>query len=157
MSIERGSAEGKNLVKDEGKVREPTAEPPQLKSALSKLTSESEPKVLREMMAFMSGPVGNPLHQKMDSEHITQVLDLAVKHDEREYDLAKSASASESAHRKLTTILSFLAFLVVAVVVILSLYLFQSKPDVLIPVLTGIGGFLSGSAAGFGLGRSKKE
>ncbi len=44
-----------------------------------------------EIMAMMGvGSMGNPLHNKMNEEHITQVLDLATKHDEREYNVHMS-------------------------------------------------------------------
>ncbi len=49
------------------------------------------PEKVTEIMAMMGvGSMGNPLHNKMNEEHITQVLDLATKHDEREYNVHMS-------------------------------------------------------------------
>lgn len=53
--------------------------------------SRKNPEKVTEIMAMMGvGSMGNPLHNKMNEEHITQVLDLATKHDEREYNVHMS-------------------------------------------------------------------
>jgi hypothetical protein len=49
------------------------------------------------------------------------------------------------------------AFLVVVILVLIILYLFKEQPEVLIPSLTGIGGFVSGFAGGWGLGGRRKR
>ena len=107
---------------------------------------------MSEMMAF-SGPMANPLHSKMTGEHITQTLELAHKHDEREYNLQDrrlEIQASSRYFRIAIFGMSLLAFMALV-------WLFRDKPDVLIPLLTGLGGLVSGFAAGWGYGRGGSD
>lgn len=79
----------------EGKLVSEIPKAQELASALQKL-SEEKPRFLQEMMAMGISSVGNPLHHKMTSEHITQVLNLATAHDERQYNLTKQTNDNES-------------------------------------------------------------
>lgn len=130
----------------------PDANPEQLQGAIEKL-SQHKPEAVSEFMTMMgTGPVTNPLHRKMEGGHITQLLDLAADHDEREYELQKQAQDNASSDRAADRRYYFLAFLVIAVLFGLLLFLFQDQPDVLIPALTGRGGLVSGFLGGWGVG-----
>lgn len=101
------------------------------------------------------GPMANPLHQKMTESHITQVLDLASKHDEREFQLVTQNQTNEANQNTSSRRYLFAVFAIVAILIVIVLFLFKDKPDVLIPLLTGLGGLVSGFAGGFGLAKSK--
>lgn len=119
----------------------PVAETPAGR-AVEKLAKES--RVFSEAVLHMSGSLGgSPLQGKITSEHITQTLDLAAKQDERRFVLASRDRAWR-----------FASLIVVAALLVTVLLLFQNKPDVLVPVLTGIGGFLGGFAGGWGYAKS---
>jgi len=127
----------------------------EIESAIRKL-SESKPQVVTEFMAMMGmGPMGNPLHQKMDGSHITQVLDLAAKHDEREYDLQLRTQAGDSQAHSSSRRYVFWSFVLVVALIVTVLILFREKPEVLVPILSGIGGLLGGFLGGYGLGKQQ--
>lgn len=127
------------------------------KVAFEKLSRE-KPQTVTEMFAMMgAGPMANPLHNKMTPEHITQVLDLAAKHDERDYDLHKRAQEQSTSNGTSVRRYAFASFIVVAVLVAIVLFLFRDQPNVLVPVLAGVGGLVSGAVGGFGYGRSKSR
>lgn len=50
----------------------------------------------------------------------------------------------------------FWAFVLILILTIVVLVLFKDKPEVLIPVLTGLGGLFSGFLGGWGLGKKQK-
>lgn len=100
--------------------------------------------------------IGNPLHQKMTPEHISQVIDLASKHDERQYDLHKTTQQHDFPEGSSNRKYCFAAFAIIMALTVLVLVLFREKPDVLIPVLTGLGGLISGFLGGWGLGKQQK-
>ena len=106
-------------------------------------------------MSFSSG--GNPLHQKMNEEHVTQVLTLATKHDERQFELSKQNLTADNDHRKLTTQLSFFGGIAVLGLVVFLVCIFKDKPEVLTPILSGLGGLIVGGLGGFGFGKAKKD
>ncbi len=66
-----------------------------LQSGVEKLAARGGNSLV-EMLSMTASMGGNPLHQKMNAEHITQVLTLAEKHDEREYDLSKRQQDKDS-------------------------------------------------------------
>lgn len=123
----------------------------EVQSAVRKLAKD-KPDILFEMMQ-MSSSIGNPLHQKMTEAHISQVIELATKHDEREYDLHKRNQENEFADGKSNRGYFFAAFLVLVVLMAGILYYYKDKTDVLMPILTGMGGLVSGFLGGWGFGR----
>lgn len=124
-----------------------------LQSAVEKL-SGSKPKAVTEMMAMMGvGPAPNPIHQKLEKSHITQILALAADHDEREFTLRQEAQASDSNSRWWKNVFIFAAFLIVMAFVFFVFYMFEDRPEILVPTLTGLGGLVSGFVGGFGIGR----
>jgi hypothetical protein len=143
-------------VKPKTEVSAPLPKSSDLESALQKLSND-KPKMMQEIMAMGIGTMGNPLQQKMTPEHITQVLNLAVVHDEREYNLTKQSNEFESQHKTSTRRYFFAAFVIICALTVLILILFKDKPEILIPCLTGLGAFVAGAAGGFGLGRQKSE
>ncbi|MFA6133000.1 MAG: hypothetical protein WC869_03160 [Phycisphaerae bacterium] len=126
--------------------------PNALQNAVRKL-ADKRPEKLIEVMAMEMSSVGNPLHHKMNEEHISKVLELAAKHDERQYDLHKKSQENAHSEGNSNRRYCFAAFLVVATITSIVLFLFKDKPDVLVPILTGLGGLVSGFLGGWGLGR----
>lgn len=131
-----------------------TVLPDEVQSAVKKL-AENKPEKLVEFMAMEMSSVSNPLHHKMTTEHISQVLDLAARHDERQYDLSRKSQDNEFAEGKSIRAYCFSAFIVVAILTALVLFLFREKPDVLVPILTGLGGLVGGFLGGWRLGRKR--
>lgn len=133
---------------------EADGEAEEVEEAFKKL-SDKKPEVASEFMAMMGmgGNMSNPLHHKMDTEHITKLLEIAADHDEREYDLQKNAQSNSSSDRKSNRRYFFATFLIVVLLVVFLLYLFQDKPDILIPALTGLGGLVGGFLGGWGFGK----
>ena len=106
-------------------------------------------------MTMGMSSVGNPLHNKMTPEHISSVLDLSAKHDEREYDLHKRSQEHEFLEGKSNRRYCFWAFVVIVALATIVLFKFANKPDILIPILTGMGGLISGFLAGWGFGKNR--
>lgn len=155
MSEKNRASEDRGLPSGEreGATESTTTDSEPLQGAIEKL-SEQKPEVASEFMAMMgTGPMTNPLHQKMDGSHITQLLELAANHDEREFKLQTQAQENASASRTADRRYYFGAFLIVAVLFVILLFLFQDKPEILIPTLTGLGGLVSGFLGGWGVGR----
>ncbi len=135
----------------------PDKEVAPLQSAMEKL-SKNNPRGVMEMFSMMGvGPMANPLHSKMTESHITQVLDLATKHDEREYDLNKNEQEYDAAESKSARRYIFATFLVIVALIVIILALFRNNPNVLVPILTGAGGLIAGSVGGYGYGRSRSD
>lgn len=129
----------------------------QLQSAVEKFSS-SKPEAMTEMMAMMGvGPAPNPIHQKMEGSHITQILNLAADHDEREYKLRQDAQSSDASSRWWRSMFVFAAFVIIMAFVSFVFYAFEDKPEILIPTLTGLGGPVSGFVGGFGIGRKSSS
>jgi len=120
--------------------------------AIRKL-SDKNPEVVEQFIAMGMGTIGNPLHQKMNEGHISTVLDLAVRHDEREFELAKGHQNIQSSNRWFALVV----FAILVGTVVLLVFTFKDKPDALIPLITGIFGFGSGFGGGFGYAKSKSS
>jgi len=120
--------------------------------AVKKL-ADKKPAMISEFMGMMGGSIGNPLHQKMDGEHINKLLDLAASHDEREYELHKANQTNQADDKKSNRRYYFAGFLVVTGLFIFLMVQFEDNPDILIPALTGLGGLVSGFLGGWGIGR----
>ena len=140
---------------EEGLQNNLKSSPVEINEVLSKI-SEKRPGKITEMMAMMGGPIGNPIHNKMNEEHITQVLELAKLHDEREFELHKTGQGNNDRQATSSRRYSFASFIVIVSIILVILVLFKDKPDVLIPILSGIGGLLTGALGGYGFGKSKE-
>lgn len=127
----------------------------QVQRAMRKM-AEKAPQTLVEMTAMMGsmGPLGHPLHQKMNEKHITKMLDLAVQHDTNEFELRKKQQDIDSSHESETRRLHVVYFGVFIALVVVILCMFRNQPAVLVPILTGVGGVVTGFVGGFGYGRS---
>jgi hypothetical protein len=85
------------------------------------------------------------------------VLDLAVQHDERQYNLHKSSQDNEHSEGISIRRYWFASFLVVIFLTIFILYLFQNKTEILVPALTGLFGLIGGFIGGWGLGKNQNK
>ena len=90
---------------------------------------------------FRSAPVFHPIIDKLQSDHITQILENAAKHD-------RDSARSETSERwfRLAYVLLGVGFLV-----FLSLLLLLEQSDLFLKILQGLGLFLAGGAGGYGL------
>ncbi|MCD4824212.1 MAG: hypothetical protein K8S55_06360 [Phycisphaerae bacterium] len=123
-----------------------------IQSAFKKM-AEQKPEKIMEVMAMGMSSVGNPLHSKMTSEHVSQILELTAKQDERQYDLHKQFQVNDLSENKSNRAYAFAVFVVVMILIGTVLFLFKNKPEILLPVLTGIGGLITGGLGGWGLGK----
>jgi hypothetical protein len=128
---------------------------PRTPSEMIRKIAEKKPEAFMEMMAMEMGSIGNPLHNKMTPEHITMVLGLAVQHDERIYNLHKNSQDNEHVQIISNRRYWFAAFFVIIVLTVFILYLFQSKPEILVPALTGLFGLIGGFIGGWGVGKNQ--
>jgi len=98
MSSEKStdSEDPADLAEDEDSVSSnPTQDqeaPEQNPEDVIRKIAEKKPEMVEAMAMMASGPMAHPLHQKMNEGHIATVLDLAVKHDGREFELAIGGS-----------------------------------------------------------------
>lgn len=129
-----------------------SAQPTLLQSGMKKLIGTE----ISQTFAMM-GQMGNPLHQKMSEQHITQMLTLSEKHDEREYNLAMKQQENEHAKGTSERWYHALYVLILAGVVVTIILVFHNQPQVLTPILTGIGGGVAGFMGGVGYNKTKKE
>lgn len=130
----------------------------EVEEAMKKL-SDKKPEVASEFMAMMGfgNALSNPLHHKMDSSHISQLLKLAADHDEREYELHKTSQGNSSVDRTSNRRYFFATFITVVLLVCFILFLFQDSPEILIPSLTGLGGLVGGFLGGWGFGKKQND
>ncbi len=109
--------------------------------------------VIREFMAFGMGPTMNPLHSKLNSEHITTVLNIAEKHDERAYSLQSKELDLEATNRNY----AFGVFLIGIIAFIVLVVIFKNDKEILIPLVTGLLSFAAGVGGGYGYARSRES
>lgn len=113
--------------------------------------SQKEPKLVSEFMALAKmGSMPNPLHEKLSEKHIGQIVDLAVDHDERQYDLHKKGLDYDYKDKQSDKRYYFAYFSVAVIVFLIILVYLKDSPDILVPTLTGLGGLVSGFLAGLG-------
>lgn len=131
-------------------------EEPQLGEVLQKL-SEERPEV-KEMISMMmtSGPMANPLHDKLNSDHITKALEFAEKHDERQFSYHSQSQRDDKEDRTANRRYAAGYFAAALIFVCFLIWQFRTNPDFLIPLLTAVGGVVGGFAGGFGYARSKE-
>lgn len=87
----------------------------------------------------LAAPVVNPILQKVTSEHVSQVIDLAEGDSVREYDAGKSRRRYQFAY--------FLLGAGVTVGLII-FFTVSDNRDLIPPIVTAIAGFLGGLATG---------
>lgn len=117
--------------------------------------AERAPEDFVEMTAMMSGVMGHPLHQKMTEGHITRMLDLAVQHDTNEYNLKKDQQQIDANQGQWDHCFRAGYFVLFLVLVIIILFLFRNQPTVLMPILSAVGGVVTGFLGGVGYAKSK--
>ncbi len=122
-------------------------------SAVKKI-SEKQPEMMEEMFSVMMQSGGNSLHDKFNDEHITSLVGLMQSHDEREYDLHKTARENAYSGSVQRRVIYGGVILLIFIFVMSSLYLFKDNTDVLVPILSGLGGLGSGILGGIGIGKS---
>lgn len=123
-----------------------------LQKAAGKLAEE--PRVMEQMMAMGIGVMsGNPIQNKMTTEHIATVLEIAGKHDERQFEITKAGQDQEHQNTIANRQYAFAVFALVLLFVGVVMVVFKDKPD----ILTHVIGIVVGFAGGFGFGRSSKK
>lgn len=96
------------------------------------------------------GSMPNPLHDKLSDEHIGKIVDLAVNHDERQYDLHKTNQSNDYKDKQSDKRYFFAYFCVAVIVFLIVIHVMKDTPEILVPTLTGLGGLVSGFLAGLG-------
>ena len=137
-------------------VKKSAHESEEIEPAFQKIAEKKPEHLMEVMMAMGMSTSANPLHNKMTPEHISQVIDFVSKHDERQYDLHKRSQEIEFSDGKSDRAYCFTAFFIIVLLTGLVVYLFRDKPEVLVPILTGLGGLVSGFIGGWGFGRKQK-
>ncbi len=100
-------------------------------------------------MMMAMGTVGHPLINKLNEAHVTKVLDLIVQHDVNQFELAKQSNANESRDNQSKRWFVFITFVILVALTVFVLIYFKDKPDVLHPILTGLGGLVAGGLGGY--------
>lgn len=133
-----------------------TSNPVEVQRALEKMVDSGRSS--RETFMALAGTMGgNPLHNKMTPEHVTQVLTLSEKHDEREYNLSTRQQDIEDKRDARTRQYHLIFFVLALITFGFTMILFKDKPETLKPVLTGVGGLVSGFLAGMGYSKGTKK
>jgi predicted RND superfamily exporter protein len=133
----------------------PPDEQEEIQKAISKI-AEKKPEELIEFIAMEMGAIGNPLYTKMTPEHISKILEIAAKYDDHQYDLNRQAQINEISENKSNKAYYFAGFIVIILLTITILIIYRNQPQVLIPILTGLGGLFSGFLGGWGWGKQRK-
>ncbi len=124
--------------------------------AVQKL-SQDKPSALVEMMSFAGSGMMNPLHSKMEPQHITQALTLAADHDQREFTLQTTRETNQTTEKRSIRRYVFAGLVLFVALIVFTMWLFRSQPQVLTPILTGIIGLASGFLGGLGIGRHQSK
>lgn len=135
----------------------PAANAQHVQRALDKLSDHGRMNTSETILALAGTMGANPLHQKMTPEHITQVLDLSAKHDEREFSLATDQQKMSAAQESRNATHRLVVFGVAVGLLVFVLVWLKDQPELLKVVLTGIGGFLGGFLAGMGYVKVKED
>lgn len=118
--------------------------------------SQEEPEIVSEILAMSKmGIVSNPLYEKLTEEHLGKIVDLAVSHDNNQFNLFKQSQENrftENTSNKRYTFVYFLCAILSFFAIIL---IFKDQPEILIPALSGFTGLAGGFLAGFGFGKSR--
>jgi hypothetical protein len=114
------------------------------------------PQARRSLEMFFSaqrvfGPVYPPFLDKINAEHISKVLEISEKSDERDFKSAQS----ERKYKLIYLIIFCVVFLFLFV--FLTVYLADRDKELYKDILQIGIGFLTGLAAGYGLGTRKKK
>ena len=129
---------------------EPPPDPPIPPEALDKLPAEQREQVFEFFAAStqVSGPMANPLLNKLEPQHITDIIALSSK--------TVDAIAGDSKNSRLFNFLA-LALLVAAAVVVLLVFAIIGENDLLLEIVkiggVGLGGF--GGGYGFSAFRNR--
>ena len=99
----------------------------------------------------MQGTVPNPIHQRVNEEHISQAIELAGKHDERAFILETQRENRRDSNRWFFLVLFVISILAVAV----ACWGFYDSPQILAPLLTGLFGLGTGFIGGYGYSKSR--
>ncbi len=99
---------------------------------------------------------GNPIQDKVNAEHITQSITLATNKEQHDFELKKQAAADELVRAKSDRWFEVFVLAVLLVLIVYVVQKFASTPAVLTPILTGVGGLVSGFLAGIGYGKKGK-
>ncbi len=147
------SAIARESTGHETKASDATLSPANIQRVAEKLTASGvSSETIQELFVAMgTGQLTNPLQHKMTEGHISAVIELASKHDEREFELAKGQQSIAASNR----IYLLGVLLLVAIVLVFLVVVFRNDKDVLIPLVTGLFGLATGFAGGFGMGRRK--
>lgn len=87
----------------------------------------------------VAGPVFNPIFQKVTSDHVSRIIDSMESDSVREHDAGKSKRRYQ---------LTYSVLGLGAIVGLIVFFTLSDNPDLMIPVITAVSGFLGGLATG---------
>ena len=111
---------------------------------IEKLPSPAKEFVRQQMSMVMSGPAPHPLMSKIESEHITKIIDSTEKESQRAFQDSQSSRKWNFA---------WLVFIGLFIFSVFCLFIFADKAEYIVPIGTAMLGF----AGGFGIGHYKRK
>lgn len=130
----------RDLTRPTGKPDEPGEEPPDLSETLEKIPPHGRISTERVFGATMS--VGNPLHQKITGEHISELISLKRETTQQGYADRREA-------RRILAVIG-VVFLSVCVGFAVLLVI-REQNELMLELLKALGLFLGGFGVGWGL------
>jgi len=140
--------EGQSPVQGQSATTDPT-------EAFRRLNERAPQTGLAVQLAM--GLPGNPIQQKVTEHHITQALEMAKGGLKNDFELKKQKQASDSTQAIVDRVFQLLIVAAGFAMIVVVIRTFKDQPSVLVPVLTGLGGFIAGLLSGVGIGRSSSK
>jgi len=129
---------------------EETSEVPEktMPEEMAEELKDMPPAVRRMFMASMSsGPVPNPIFEKVTRDHITQIIEQHGQEDERAYNY--------STYGRRYVFAGFVVSLILVLFILIYFPLVGLEEHIGV-VLAGLGGLAAGFAGGYGYARARK-
>jgi len=120
---------------------------------ISEEDMEKLPPPIREivrssMSMVVSGSTSHPLLSKINTEHISRIIDVSEKENERDFQDNQSSRKWNFA---------WLIAICVFILSIFGLFIYAQKAEYIVPIGTAILGFAGGFGSGLGVGRYRRK
>ena len=132
---------GSNSESEAQPLTGPETKPPVDRADGAPYAANMRETIVEQFSMMASGPMPNPIHQKITSEHISKRLEWIENQSCRDYRLVQQGRGYKLAY-VFIAVLAFFGF---------ALMFGYSNPDLFTQVLTYLGTFLAGFAGGWGV------